>query len=50
MAERSDTTSETPRRNLVYYVLLTLLVAVLVLFMGAGLAFGCRMPEADREE
>jgi len=33
----------------VYYVLLTLLVAFLILFMGAGLAFGCRMPEADRE-
>jgi len=33
----------------VYYVLLTLLVAFLILAMGAGLAFGCRMPEADGE-
>ena len=32
-----------------YYVLLTLLVAALIVFMGAGLAFGCRMPDADRE-
>lgn len=32
-----------------YHVLLTLLVAFLILFMGAGLAFGCRMSESERE-
>ncbi len=32
-----------------YYVLLTLFVACLILALGAGFAFGCRMPEADGE-
>lgn len=32
-----------------YYVLLTLLVAFLILALGAGFAFGCRMPGVDEE-
>lgn len=35
----------------VYYVLVTLLLALLVgLLLGAGFAFGCRLPELDRNE
>jgi len=33
----------------VYYVLLTLLVAALIVAMGAGFAFACRMPDAEDE-
>lgn len=32
-----------------YYVLLTLLVALLIVALGAGFAFGCRMPPADED-
>lgn len=32
-----------------YYVLLTALVAALILALGAGFAFACRMPEVDRD-
>jgi len=33
----------------VYYVLVTLMLGLLVgLLLGAGFAFGCRLPELDR--
>lgn len=33
----------------IYYVLITLLLGLLILFLGAGFAFGCRLRELDEE-
>ena len=32
----------------IYYVFITLLLGLLILFLGAGFAFGCRLRELDR--
>ena len=31
----------------IYYVFITLLLGLLILFLGAGFAFGCRLRELD---
>ena len=33
----------------IFYVFITLLLGLVLLFLGGGFAFGCRLPELDRD-